>query len=213
MTLGMENAGLSMRFATVVAPVAVYFLILGLLNSRRHPQVLTGRRDFALLVLALSPLLALPIINYLDSTFSAVVAMAAALGAAIWLLAPRGKTWVIYNMSIRESRRAVEAALDDIGEAFSQDGATLRLGRSDATIQFSQFPLLRNMTVRLIDGSEDLSRRFEEGLSRRVAAVTAQTSPMAVALLLVATAMIIVPLAMVAQRAPQIVRLLTDLLH
>ena len=41
------NMDMSMRIVTVVMPVAVYFLILGLLNSRRHPQLLTGRRDFA----------------------------------------------------------------------------------------------------------------------------------------------------------------------
>jgi hypothetical protein len=41
---GIEQLGISLRIAMVVVPVALYFLILGLLNSRPCPQLLRGRR-------------------------------------------------------------------------------------------------------------------------------------------------------------------------
>ena len=60
MILGSADLGSTVRVATVVVPVAVYFLILGLLNSRRRPQMLSGRLDFALMITALSPLFLVP---------------------------------------------------------------------------------------------------------------------------------------------------------
>ncbi|MGB2822184.1 MAG: hypothetical protein WBF17_14465, partial [Phycisphaerae bacterium] len=60
----MPDLGVSLRIATVVVPVALYFLVLGLLNSRPRPQLLRGRRDFALLIVALSPLFVLPVLHW-----------------------------------------------------------------------------------------------------------------------------------------------------
>jgi len=191
--------------------VAVYFLILGLLNSRRRPQLLSGRLDFALLIGALSPLLVLPVVGYLGGSALAVAATVAALAAVVLVLAP-GRTWVIYNIPRDEVRRIVQQSLQSLGEEPRPTSGGLCFGPENASIRLSEFALLRNVTIRMT-GGERIARPFARALASRLAGVTAETSPMAVSLLLVASAMIVAPVAMMAHRVPEIVRLLTDLLH
>ena len=210
--VGIEQVGFSLRFATVVVPVAVYFLFLGLLNSRRHPQLLTGRRDFILLVAALSPLGILPVLHYVGASLAAGAA-AVALAGILLLLAPRGATWVIYNLPPDEARDLVVAVLGSLGlDAFAvPDG--FRLADGGGNVQISGFPLLRNVSIRLHGVRKQLAGRFEAALCEALSAVRVETTPMAVSMLLIATAMMLVPLALVAPRVPEIVRILTDLLQ
>ena len=81
--LAGDAFGASAEIATVVVPVAVYFLVLGLLNSRPHPQLLSGRLDFALLTAAISPLFAVPVLRYFGISLLSV-ATAVALGLYLY---------------------------------------------------------------------------------------------------------------------------------
>lgn len=213
MMLDPDNMDLSLRIATGVAPVALYFLILGLLNSRRHPQLLSGRRDAALLVAVLGPVFVLPVVNYLGASWWALAAAGGALVAGGLLLGGRRNTWVIYNLTVEQARHAVGHALEAMGTEFRREAGTFRLLRQGTAVRIDSFPLLRNISIRVHDGNEGFSRRFEQALLGRLATIPAETTPMALALLLVATAMLVVPMALVAQRAGQIVRTLTDLLQ
>ena len=85
--LAMGQLDVSQRMATVVVPVALYFLALGLLNSRRCPQLLRGRRDFALLIVALCPLFVCPALGWVQSTAAALGLLALAGASAFALLA------------------------------------------------------------------------------------------------------------------------------
>lgn len=212
MILASEHLDPAVRVATVMVPVAVYFLILGLLNSGRHPHLLTGRRDFGLLIVALSPLFVLPALEYLGMSLLTAGALVVALGCVIWLLAPRGAMWVIYNMAIDDARVAVGHALGSLELGVQADGRGFRLPEQGAVVEVGGFPLLRNVSIRLRGGRQDLARRFEAALAGNLASVPAQTHPMAAGMLLVAIAMMITPLALTAHRAPEIVRILTDLL-
>lgn len=211
--VGLENMGISIRLTTVMAPVAVYFLVLGLLNSRRHPQLLSGRFDFAILLAALCPLFVVPIMDYFAASAVSVVLSAAAAAALIALLAPRGNNWVIYNISQPQAKQVIEEILDSMGTPASQCPEGLRLDSRQA-IRISGFALLRNVTVELKGANSEFSETFQSALNARLAGIRTDASPMAVTLLLVATAMLVVPLAMVAHRGmPELVRLLTDLLQ
>jgi len=207
----MDQLALSMRLATVVVPVAVYFLILGVLNSRPRPQLLSGRHDFALLLGALSPLLILPAASFFGIGATAIIVVAAI--AAAWTLSrTRTTRWVIYNIQIEQARSAVADALRSMGF----DGAAVNGGFSlpgKAFVEIGAFPLLRNVSVRMHGGDKALAGRFAGELWRALSAMEAPTSPMAVSLLLVATAMMVAPLALAAQRVPELVRILTDLMH
>ena len=209
MVIGSNITG-PMEIAAVVAPVAVYFLVLGLLNSRPHPQLLSGRMDFAILTVALSPLLLMPLLSWLGVSLPAVAAAAVVLGAGALVLAPRGRNWVVYNVHASEARAAVAGALRKLGLEFRLEGGGYAL--DGASVRFGAFAPLRNATIRLVGGDRELARRFEKALGEVLRSCEAQTSPMAVSLLLVATAMLVAPLALMAHRVPDIVRLLTDLI-
>ncbi len=209
---GTEHLIVSIRIATVVVPVAVYFLILGLLNSRRRPQLLTGRMDFSLLIVALSPILLLPAFGLLGVSILTVGLAVIAVAAIAVLLGPPIGSWVVYNTSSRQVRRLLGAALDDCRiQAIETEGG-FNLIEADARIEIGGFGLLRNVTIRLRGGDRDLARAIEGHLAVRISSVSAETSPMAVALLLVATCMLVAPLTLMAGQAGQIARIITDLL-
>ncbi len=209
---GTEHLTVSIRIATVVVPVAVYFLILGLLNSRRRPQLLTGRMDFALLIVALSPILILPAFALLGVSILTAGLAGLAVAALAVLLGPPVGSWVVYNTSFRQVRRLLGAALDDGRIHAVQTECGFDLPEADARIEIGGFGLLRNVTIRLRGGDCELARAIEGHLAVRIGSVSAETSPMAMALLLVATCMLVAPLTLMAGQAGQIVRIITDLL-
>ncbi len=209
--LGMEPLETSLRIATVVVPVSLYFLLLGLLNSRRHPQLLSGRQDFALLMVALSPLAFGPAMHYLNGGLWMVPACVVLLIGGIWALAPRGRAWVIYNLPLSSARQTVIDAFEAMGRCSRNTARGVEVEQGRAFVEFSSFPLLRNVSLRLVGGDEDLWRTFESHLSGRLKKIETDPSPMAVSLLLVATVMIVAPMALMVRNAPEIVRILTDL--
>ena len=198
------------RIAAVVLPVAVYFGVLGLLNTRRRPQLLSGRQDSTLLIVALSPLFAVPAVNLVGGAPWALIAVVAAI-AAVVVLAGRGDSWVIYNISADQARDVVAGALQRLGAGFCADTNGFRLD-SGGRIRISSFSLLRNVSIRLDGVDVKFNGRFVAAMSRRLALCTAEASPMAVSMLLVAIAMMVAPLAMMAPQVPEIVRALTNLL-
>ena len=207
---GFGDLHISLRIVTVMVPVALYFLILGLLNSRRHPQLLSGRRDFLLLLVALCPVLILPMAYGTISAWWLLPAVGGLVSGAVLLVPPRS-SWVIYNITAGEARRAVARALRDAELPFEPEGGNFRL--CHGRVRLSPFPLLRNVSVRVVGSPGADGRRFAAALSETLRSVPAETTPMTMAWLLVATAMLLAPLAMVAPRAGEIVRILTGILQ
>jgi len=204
--------GVSFRLVAGVAPVGVYFLILGLLNSRRHPQLLTGRLDAALLVGALGPLFVFPLVEYVGASWLTLAGLMALLVAAALLLGPARASWVIYNLTVEQARQAVARALGRQRRQARPEAGGFRLAEG-IEVNLEGFPLLRNVSVRLRGGDPGLARDFERSLSETLAKIPVETTPMAQSMLLVATAMLVVPATLVAHRAGDIVRILTDLLQ
>jgi len=91
-------------------------------------------------------------------------------------------------------------------------GFRIRLPENDATVRISEFPLLRNVTVRLKGGQPELATQFEQAMTNTLARTSAETSPMAVCMMLLATAMLVAPGTMMVQSMPQIVRLIGDMM-
>jgi hypothetical protein len=209
----MEQLSTTLRIATIVVPVALYFLLLGLLNTRRHPQMLSARQDFALLLLALCPLGFQPVMLYFGGGLTTMFSCAGVMGVLVYLLAPRGKAWVIYNIPYKKGRDTIVSVLEDMGHSPIRTRRGVDLDSGFAYVEIGSFPILRNISLRLVGGSEEMWAKFENNLSAHVGEIEAQQSPMAVSLLLVATLVIITPMMLVAQHAPEIVRLLTNLLQ
>lgn len=203
---------MAIRVATVVVPVALYFLILGLLNTRRTPQVLGGRLDFGLLITAMSPVLIVPVLHTIGVSATSVAAACGVMACGILLLAPRGQTWVVYNASVDEAERAVESALRILGGTWRNTGGIFHMDGGTETVHVTHFPLLRNVSVRF-DGCEDRGAKFARALTLALARVPAEPSAMAVALLVVAMVMMVAPLAMMTNQAGEIVRIVTGMLN
>ncbi len=210
MLLGSEYLGTSVRVATVIVPVAGYFFILGLLNTRRRPQILTGRLDFSLLMLALCPGFVLPMLERFGLTPAGAMAAMGVLAAGVWLVGPGGRSWVVYNLSPRQADRVLRTAMDAMGWRYRATVEGYCIEDHDVSLRVSGFWILRNVSVHLTGGSRELCRGFARELGAAVARTSARTQAMAVAMLLVAMGMLVAPLAMVAHRVPEIVRLLAD---
>ncbi len=211
MVLASEYLGISMRITTSIVPVAVYFLVIGLLNSRRHPQLVNGRTDFTMLLAAICPNFAFPLLDQFQMGLPLMAGGVGVFVGAIWLLGSVGsRTLVIYNLSIEEAMCAIESTLGSMGVEFQAGSDSYQLKNCDSEIRLSGFPMLRNVSMRFVGGSYDFVRNFQSQLEYSLNRVEVQTSPMAAGLLLVATAMLSVPMALMAHRVPEIVRLLAD---
>jgi hypothetical protein len=212
--IASEYFNTQMHLATVVVPVAIYFLILGLLNSRKHPQLITGRQDIVLLAAALSPALVLPLSDYLGGPALAMLAVAlAALAVGTLARGTASGSYVVYNLTHQQAQQALERALAALNIRYDCQGRRINLPDHEAYLEVSSFALLRNVSIRMRQGSPDLCRRLAAQLGGVLGGIEAQTSSMAVGLLIVATALLLAPLVTVVHRAPEIVRILTDLLH
>jgi hypothetical protein len=211
--LSTVQSGVPLQIAAVVAPVSLYFLVLGLLNTRSRPQMLSGRLDFAMLVVALSPLLVCPLLSWASQSYLAMAAAAAGGIAVVWLLSPAQASWVIYNITPAEAVDAVAKALERGGLPFQRRQGERFFRLPGGQVELGSFSLLRNVTVRMTGCDHRTAQLFEQALAGRMELLSAQTTPMAMAMLLVATTMLVAPLAMVAPRAVEIVRILTGLLY
>jgi len=211
--MASADVEMTVRVATVVVPLAVYFLVLGLLNTRRTPQILTGRLDFALLITAMSPLFVLPLLHWVGISQMTIVAACGVVACGIMILAPRGQMWVIYNATPDEAHRAVTAALRTLGHTHRKVApGVLRIGDGGQRVHMTPFPLLRNVSIRF-DGSDEGGVAFGRELARELASVPAEPRATAVALLVVAVGMMVAPLTMMANQAGEIVRIVTGLLN
>ena len=210
MLLGSEYFGASVRVATVMAPVAGYFFVIGLLNTRRRPQILTGRLDFSLLMLALCPGFVLPVLESLGLTLPGATAVMVVIAAGVWLLGPVGRSWVVYNLSPRQADRVLRGAMDALGWRYSITSEGYSVEEHDIRLRVSGFWVLHNVSVHLVGGSDGLSGDFARELGLTVARTSARRRAMAMAMLLVSIGMLVAPLALAAHRVPEIVRLLAD---
>ena len=212
--LGSWQFEMSLQIALAAVPVAVYFLTLGLLNSQRRPQMLSGRMDFALLIAALSPLCVVPLLGWVGTNWLTVGLSAAVVTAWILLLAPRRhRSWVVYNITLDDMAGCMAQALRSAGLAHRRCGERFVLA-AGPVIRLTPFPLLRNVSLHVSGCPRthyvDLAR-FEAELARRIARFEVQPTPMAVSFVLIATAMIVAPLTLMVERVPEMVRILTDL--
>jgi hypothetical protein len=87
-----------------VAPVALYFLVLGLVNSHARPYLITSRSDFIVLTSVLVPVLMWPVPGFAQAgmIWILVVGLCMALAVFLWLLPSQHAGFVVYNIS--ESR-------------------------------------------------------------------------------------------------------------
>lgn len=212
-----EQAVFFLRVVINIAPVAVYFLALGLVNTQARPRLVSGRSDFIALTLVFVPVLVWPVpvlIQY--QLWWVVVAGLCVGGAVFWLLLPeRMSTWVVYNISEHRCRRMVKDALARMGLSASEDHLGLTVSSKNLRIDLNGFGLLNNVSVyfKPVHGQldEPFLLRLRAEFDDQLGTMSLLPSPTGACLVMLGVSLLIVPLWMMSKHMNAIVEIVSRL--
>jgi hypothetical protein len=181
-----------------VAPIAVYFLCLGLVNSHSRPYLISRRADFTALTSVLIPLLLWPIPGFVQIGAWWVLMIGTLVAGAVffWMLPKAGDGFVIYNISEARCTKVVEGALAALGLHGMWEHKTWHSDCGRVLLHVRGFTLLRNVTLHI--ESAPRRDRFQAALGgelqHRFADIAQLPSTMGVGLVLIGLALMILPL-------------------
>jgi hypothetical protein len=171
-------------FAFVVAlgPVAIYLLLLGVINLSRRPHVLTGGREIASLALAL---VGFAIVGPMQlffpfsasSTFGsltwALLLTLYSLFTTLWVLLARPRL-VIYNLSADQLRAVLAKIAERRQTEAHWAGDCLSLEKPELALRIEEFRPLRNISLLAIGPrpAEDAWETFTAELRESLAGLT-----------------------------------------
>jgi hypothetical protein len=125
--MDFDSAILTLKVIGTVAPIAFYFLTLGVINSQATPRLISGRWDFIILTGMFLPALFWPL-----GTLSASIGWKSILLLILpGILALRAmlphpwKHWVIYNADTQRAVESVRRALEALGWDYRQETDTV----------------------------------------------------------------------------------------
>ena len=142
-----------------LGPIAIYLLILGMINLGRRPLVVSGTRDAAVLGLAVSGLLAIgPLALLFPEAIASrlgphgvqwvwgVLLVACVLGLVLGPLALRPRL-VIYNISADEVRLALADLVDRLDPAARWAGDSLAMPTLGVQLHIDNARSMRNVVL------------------------------------------------------------------
>lgn len=144
-----------LHLAIALGPLAVYFLVLGVINLSRRPFVTTGARDWGALGIGISGLVfAGPLELFFPEGATAIfggfvwplLAALYALGLTLACLLARPRL-VIYNLSTDELRDALVVSLPEFDKQARLDVDTLVLPNLGVQAHIEPFVALRNVQI------------------------------------------------------------------
>ncbi len=189
-----------LHLSIALGPLAVYFLVLGLLNLTPRPFLTTGGRDWGALGVGLSGLIVAGPMELFFPEGSASV-----LGPFVWLMLlalylltvllivllarPR---LVIYNISVEEFHRVLETALPNIDPDARLAADTLVLPNLGVQAYLEPFGSLRNLQIIASGPRQNYNgwRDFEIQLAAALREVRVPSNPYGVTQLLFSGLMI-----------------------
>jgi hypothetical protein len=210
MVLTIGDIMIPLSLMAVILPLAVYFLIVGLLNSRSRPQVLTGGEDSLLLAGAMSALFwPAVVVNFGVPVLAAILAGGVAL-AGVCLALHRPRSWVIYNLPADQVEHLLGPLLTALGASRGSHAGEWHFA-SGASVILDRFPLFRNVSIRFRGEDESLRKRLEAAILTAMTTARTDTTPLAMMLLLLAVVMLACPLMIIAPQADEIARHIAEL--
>lgn len=165
-----------LRFAIAVVPLAAYLILIGLVNSRRRPVVVTGAGDLATLGFALTGVALIGPISLFRPE-----AATSELGNYVWLfLLAFYWLWitlivmlcrprlVVYNLSADELRPILSDALRQLDESGRWAGTSLSLPTIGVQAHLDTLAWMRNTSLVSSGGRQDLAgwRRLSRFIER-----------------------------------------------
>ncbi len=199
-----------------VAPIALYFLVLGLVNSHARPCLITSRSDFLALTTVLLPLLIWPVPEFVRAHLFGSLALGLLLAvlAFYYLLPHAAAGFVVYNVSRSQCLNALAAALRRLNLSGRWDNAVWTSDRGDLLIEIRQFSLLRNVSIHTTpssDAARDCVHHIGLELRRSLQSVAQLPSNMGAALVMLGVTLMILPMSMVARHIDDLVEAMAHL--
>jgi len=153
-----------LQLALALGPLAVYFLGLGLVNSRARPCLVNARTDFVLLAIALIPIIICPVVTFIEyAQFWLAVLLVLAVTILFAVLLPKQNAgWVIYNIDPECCRRRLERTCKKLGWELEWGEDDLYIRAIDMKVSFSVLPWLRNVTIYLHNSVGEPHRACEQ---------------------------------------------------
>jgi len=183
----------TLHTALALGPLAVYLLVLGVLNLSRRPVLTTGGRDLFAVGLALSGFI---VIGPLDLFMPAAAAQR--LGPWIWpplvglylliltliVLVSRPRL-VIYNLAPAELRTILEGMLQRLGLEHSWAGDSLSIPFWGIELHVASFPVMRNVSLVATGSTQNLHgwSHLRQELHRELAGAELPPNPIGLTLL------------------------------
>jgi hypothetical protein len=198
-----------------VAPIGLYFVTLGLVNSHARPHRVSSRADFIALTCVLVPVLCWPIPALAGARLWWLLAAGMGLAAVLFLrlLPDRDAGWVIYNISEGRWRQALQNAARSVGLAGEWTGRCWQDRERGLRIEYGTIPLLRNVSVRVLTGTDaagpgglprERLARLEQALDRHLGRFEQLPSASGALLLTLGVAVMILPLWVLGRHAPDV---------
>lgn len=199
-----------------VAPVAIYFLTLGLVNSHSRPYLTSSRSDFLALTIVLVPLLLWPLpgLAGLHAWWPLAGGLALTLALFIRMLPRRDAGFVVYNISENTCRRSLDRALAKLGLAGDWEGRSWRSRCGRLTIQLRKFALLRNVSINVelrSPADRNLVLAIQEQLGVELERISQLPSTMGASLVLLGVALLVLPMWMVGRHIQDLVDAMSHL--
>jgi len=222
----IEHAIFALKVAIVMAPVAAYFLVLGIVNSQATPRLVSARADFLTLTGIFLPTMAWPVVATLSGGlwWLGLLLLTAGAFCVRALLPARTGNWVVYNASVDLIHDAVQRSLRRLGWEFQRDRNAYEIKSPPFTITVVGIGLLNAGNVHLVprgpDGhaadlladTDKFNETFAKALSETLSTYRLLPSPAGLVMVLVGATMMIVPVSMMSRHMSDIVRAITDLL-
>jgi len=200
-----------------VAPIALYFLVLGLVNTHSRPCLMTSRADFIVLSSVLAPLLVWPLSGLVQTAAWWLLVPPAVLLAAIFFSAlPRSAAgFVIYNISEARAAHLVAGALRSMVPSGAWDGKDWYRDDGQIILRLRSFPLLRNVTLHIEARdratADRFAREFGTLVEQRLSSIAQLPSTTGAGLVLLGLALMGLPMWMVSRHIDDIVDAMSHL--
>lgn len=201
-----------------LGPLALYFVVLGLINSQRHPRLISSRADFVTLTVVFLPALVWPAPFLVERGWWGLLGIGlAVVCCAFFTLLPRPQAgWVVYHTNEDEMRVILQRAVRRLGwtAQWTRDGVTI----PDAALRIrsSAFPWFGSVSMHVegiggrprSEAVNALRAQLEQQLERR----SLLPSAVGTCLVIVGVVLWVVPLWMMFRHMDAIVMLVQHLL-
>jgi hypothetical protein len=209
----IQSAILTLKVILTIAPMAGYFLILGVVNSQACPRLVSGRRDFLVLTGTFLPIIFWPLAAVADSFGWLMVAAILVLSGMLLrtMLPHPWKHWVVYNADASLASTALRQALDRLGWEYEQEGeATYSLPRRQMKIEVAGVGLLNAVNLYIRTEAKDPAQAevatLVEAVSGSLGRYELLPSPAGLFLVLIGAGLMIVPMYMMTHHMRDIVQ-------